>query len=115
MKTAILVTLMLLGVNAFAQAGGVNLNEIDEGTTNIEIKKTKGDRAVKGEPLWELADGAADIEEGAAAVERGAESPGYGGDSYLFFIFFFLAFHGFLCFLPRFSIFSKLIMFCWTQ
>lgn len=73
MKTAILATLMFFGIYAFAQTGGVNLNEIDEGTTNIEIKKTKGDKAVKGEPIWELADGAADIEGETGATNKDAK------------------------------------------
>lgn len=73
MKTAILAAIMILGVNAFAQTSGVNLNEIDEGTTNIEIKKTKGDKAVIGEPLWEVTDGSAELEGESGATNKDAK------------------------------------------
>jgi hypothetical protein len=72
MKSLSLAALLVFGVTAFAQTG-VNLNELEEGTTNIEIKKTRGEQVKKGEALWELADGTAEIEGEAGATNKDAK------------------------------------------
>lgn len=73
---ALFVAALLVPTMALAQS--VNVKDVDaggeEGTTTIQIKKTKGAEAAKAEALWEIADGSADIEGEPAAMNKEARA-----------------------------------------
>ncbi len=73
MKAILITVTLLFTASAFAQTGGVNVNEIEEGTTTLEIKKTRGEKAKTGDPLWEVQDGSADLEGESAATAKEAK------------------------------------------
>jgi hypothetical protein len=73
---ALLVALFFAPVMALAQSVDVKGAEGDsEGTTTIQIKKTKNtEDAAKGEVKWEVTEGAADIEGEPAAMNKEARA-----------------------------------------
>lgn len=68
MKILLMFTLVLPAF-AFAQ---VDLNELQEGTTTIEV--TKGKKAEETKPTWEVHEGQADIEGESSATNKEAKA-----------------------------------------
>jgi hypothetical protein len=74
MRTLLLISAVAL-CGSFAAAQNVNVDSIDanqDGTTTIQIKKSKNDEPDKKENKWEVSDGNADVEGEPAATAKEA-------------------------------------------
>ena len=65
---------LLAGSMAQAQSVDLKNDNLSEGTTTIEIKKTRGtNQPTNVQPLWEIAEGTSDIQGETSAMNRAAK------------------------------------------